>query len=79
MAAGLKIKTHKVLDISVEGYNLICIVNYEQMTNPYHLYVKWYDGKIRLKQVARYGNFISVIDHIRTWMHNNHIGFKDVF
>lgn len=79
MAASLKQKTQKVLDIGVEGYNLICIVNYEQMNNPYHLYLKWYDGGNHLKQLARYGNFISVIDHIRTWMHNNHIGFKDTF
>ena len=77
MAAELKQKTRKLLDMSVDGYNLICIVHYDQMTNPYHLYVKWYDGTTHLKQVARYGNFISVVEHIRTWMHNNHIGFKD--
>lgn len=79
MAAGLKQKTRKVLDVSVDGFNLICVVHYDQTTNPYHLYVKWYDGGNKLKQVARYGNFISVIEHVRTWMHNNHIGFKDVF
>lgn len=79
MAAGLKQKTRKVLDISVEGYTLICVVHYDQMTNPYHLYMKWYDGGPHLKQVARYGNFISVVEHIRAWMHDNHIGFKDVF
>lgn len=79
MAAGLKQKTRKVLDMGVDGYNLICVVHYEQMTNPYHLYVKWYDGQTHLKQVARYGNLISVVEHIRTWMHNNHIGFKETF
>lgn len=77
MAAGLKQKTHKVLDIEVEGFNLVCIVHYEQERNPYHLYIKWYDGKLNLKQLARYGNFISVVDHIRTWMHNKHLGFND--
>jgi len=77
MAAGLKQKTHKVLDIEVEGFNVVCVVHYEQMKDPYHLYVKWYDGAYHLKQVARYGNFISVVDHIRTWMHEKHIGFKD--
>ena len=75
----MKQKTRKVLDMCVDGYNLICVVHYEQMTNPYHLYIKWYDVQTHLKQVARYGNLISVVDHIRTWMHNNHIGFKDVF
>lgn len=79
MAAGLKQKTRKVLDMGIEGYNLICVVHYEQKVNPYHLYIKWYDGKTRLKQVARYGNFISVIEHIRQWMHKEHIGFEDVF
>jgi hypothetical protein len=78
MAAVLKQKTHKVLDIEVEGFKVVCVVHYEQATNPFHLYVKWYDGGWKLKQVARYGNFISVIEHIRTWMHSNHIGFKDV-
>ena len=79
MEARLKQKTRKVLDMDVDGYKLVCVVNYEQMKDPYHLYVKWYDGQTHLKQVARYGNFISVIEHIRTWMHNNNIGFVDVF
>ena len=79
MQTSLWRKTHKVLDIEVEGFNLICIVHYDQKTNPYHLYVKWYDGKTNLKQVARYQNFISVVDHVRQWMHNRHVGFKETF
>jgi hypothetical protein len=79
MAAGLKQKTHKVFELEAEGYYLTCIVHYDQMTNPYHLYVSWYDGGKKLKQLARYGNLVSVIEHVRTWMHNNHIGFKGVF
>ena len=79
MAAQLKQKTQKVLDMGVDGYHIVCVVNHEQAVNPYHLYVKWYDGASHMKQVARYQNFVSVIEHIRTWMHNNHIGFKDVF
>ena len=59
MAAGLKQKTHKVLDIEVEGFKVVCVVHYEQATNPFHLYVKWYDGGWKLKQVARYQNFFS--------------------
>ena len=77
MAAGLKQKTHKVLEMSVEGFKFICIVHYEQTTNPFHLYLKWYDGQTHMKQLARYGNFISVIEHIRNWMHAKHIGFDD--
>lgn len=78
MAAELKQKSHKVLDMSVDGYTLMCVVHYDQMANPYHLYVKWYDGATRyVKQLARYQNLVSIVDHIRTWMYNNHIGFKD--
>lgn len=79
MSAGLKQKTHKVLDLEVEGYNFICIVHYEQMRNPYHLYVKWNDGQNRLKQVERYGNFISVVEHICMWMRRNNVGYKEWF
>ena len=80
MAATLKQKTGKMLDIRVEGYHLICIMHYDQKTNPYHLYLQWRDDNgNHLKQVARYGNFISVIEYIRIWMHNNDIGFIDVF
>jgi hypothetical protein len=79
MAASLKQKTHKVLDIEVEGFNIVCVVHYEQATNPFHLYVKWYDGKWCLKQLARYQNFFSVVCAVKDWMQDRHIGFGDCF
>ena len=79
MTAGLKQKTHKVLDIEVEGFNLVGVVHYEQAQNPFHLYVKWYDGKTNLKQVARYQNFFSVVCAVKDWMQDKHIGFADCF
>ena len=71
-------KSRKVLDLNIEGHNLSCVAYYDKK-NPYRLYLNWYDGRMHRKQVAAYGNFISVIEHIRAWMHNNHVGFKDCF
>ena len=78
-------KTEKVLDIRVEGNWFICVFHHDEKVNPYHLYQKWYeyngdqDYGWHQKQIERYGNFISVIDHVRIWMYNNNVGFKDVF
>lgn len=77
MAAGLKQKTHKVLDIEVEGFKVVRVVHYEQAINPFHLYVKWYDGGWKLKQVSRYQNFFSVVCAVKDWMQDRHIGFGD--
>lgn len=78
-------KTTKVLDMTVDGIHIFCIFHYDEKTNPYHLFLSWYGykdsehcGRHR-KQVARYQNFISVIEHIRNYMHVNHKGFTDVF
>ena len=79
MSAGLKQKTHKAFEMSVDGYRIVCVVHYDQKVNPYHLYLKWYDGGFHVKQVARYCNLVSVICHIKEWMVSNHIGYKDPF
>jgi hypothetical protein len=78
-------KTQKVLDMTVDGLRFYCVFHYHEKINPYHLYLMWYeyhsenDFGWHRKQVERYGNFISVIEHIRHYMHTNNIGFKDFF
>lgn len=79
-------KTEKVLDIRVEGYWFICVFHHDEKVNPYHLYEKTYERNAEhgwyewhRKQLERYGNFISVVDHLRYVMVQRNIGFKDVF
>lgn len=79
MSAELKQKTEKVMDIGIEGTRFICIFNHTQKTNPYHLYMQVWDNGRKLRQVERYGNLISVVDHIRYWMVKNNKGFIDTF
>lgn len=85
MNPGLERKTEKVLDMKVDGIRIYCVFHHDEKKNPYHLYCKWYeynsetDFGYHTKQVARYQNYISVIEHIRNYMHKAHVGFKDVF
>ena len=78
-------KTEKVLDVRVEGRWFICVFHHDEKRNPYHLYEKKYEYHgdrnygWHQQQIERYGNFISVIEHLRLFMHNNNIGFKDTF
>ena len=72
-------KTRKVLDICVEGVWLECIFDTRTKRNPYKLYrCLWDCGKHR-KKLEEYGNFVSVIEHIRGMCHAAHWGFKDTF
>ena len=71
-------KTRKVLDLCVEGIWLECVFM-EGKTNPYRLYLSYYNNGKHRKQVAAYGNFVSVLEHIRNYAHKAHWGFKDVF
>lgn len=78
-------KTEKVMDIKVEGRWFVCVLHHDVKVNPYHLYEKVYEyhgdrnyGWHR-KQLEKYGNFISVIEHIRHLMYSQNVGFKDSF
>ena len=70
-------KTRKVLDISVEGVWLECILHLDTNKNPYKLYRCWYDCGKHRKKLSEYQNFVSVIEHIRGVCHAAHWGFKD--
>ena len=70
-------KTRKVLDINVEGKHFICIFFENVKVNPYHLYEKWYDNGWHKKQIEAYGNFVSVLDHLRNYATWNEWGYKD--
>lgn len=79
MIPNLERKTMKVLDMNVEGINFVCILHFDEKTNPYHLYLRWYDGKMRQKQIRRYQNFHSVICNIKQWMEKTGKGMQDIF
>ena len=76
-------KTQKVLDMTVDGLHIYCVKHLQDDANPYRLYCKWYyyngdrDYGYHTKQVAKYANFISLIDHIRNFMYNHHNGFSE--
>ena len=72
-------KTRKVLDLCVEGVWLECILHLDGRRNPYKLYHSHWDNGKHRKKVAEYGNFVSVIEHIRNVCHAAHWGFKDTF
>ena len=72
-------KTRKVLDICVEGVWLECVFNLTTKRNPYKLYLSYWDNGKHRKKVAEYGNFVSVIEHIRNYCHMANWGFKDTF
>lgn len=59
-------KTRKVMDISVEGRNFVCIRDYERKYNQYILYEREWNGNgWHRRQLAKYAVFASVIDHLR--------------
>ena len=72
-------KTRKVLDLCVEGVWLECVLDLKAKRNPYKLYHSHWDKGKHRKKVAEYGNFVSVIEHIRNVCHAAHWGFKDTF
>ena len=72
-----KPKTRKCMEICVEGICVVCIFDLRTRRNPYKLYLKWYDGKTHRKKVAEYGNFISILDHLRNYAIRTDWGFKD--
>lgn len=52
----------KVLDIHHNGIHLVCIKrNKPGEVNPYRLYQVTYDGRFHRKQIAKYGDFQSVL------------------
>ena len=74
-----KQKTYKVLDICVEGVWLECIFHTDCKRNPYKLYRRWFDGGAHRKKLEEYGNFVSVVEHIRGMCFSENWGFKDTF
>lgn len=72
-------KTRKVLDINVEGIWWICVFDLRAKTNPYKLYRKWYENGWHRKKVEEYGNFVSVLCHLRDYAFTENWGFKDFF
>ena len=71
-------KTRKVMDINVEGINFICIYAVHAPVNKYRLYKRWYEnGSWHRQKVEYYGNFISVLCHLREYAFANNWGFKD--
>ena len=72
-------KTQKVLDICVEGVWWECVRHNGGKRNPYKLYRCWWDCGKHRKKVEEYGNFVSVIEHIRAYCHNANWGFKEKF
>ena len=72
-------KTQKVLDICVEGVWFECILDYKAKHNPFKLYRSWWDNGKHRKKIEEYGNFVSVIEHIRFFCHSENWGFKESF
>lgn len=70
----MKQKTHKVLNMEVEGFTFVCIVHYDQTEKPFHLFVKCYDGRKRVAKVNRYQNMYDVIWEIMGWMRERGVG-----
>ena len=72
-------KTRKCMEMCVEGAQFECIFMFGK-TNPYRLYKKTCDGSgTHRKQIAAYGNFVSVIEHIRGIAFATNWGFQDSF
>lgn len=72
-------KTQKVLDICVEGVWFECVRHNGKKVNAYKLYRCWWDCGKHRKKVEEYGNFVSVIEHIRFFCYEKNWGFKDSF
>lgn len=53
-------KTHKVMDIIFHGTNYICIY-FENRTNPYVLYKKWYDKGWHKKKLTEFCTMDDVL------------------
>lgn len=51
----------KVMEIHENGMNLVCIKDDGDKYNPYKLYHVWYNQGKHRKQIAKYGDFYSVI------------------
>lgn len=69
-------KTRKVLDINAEGKRFVCILHMGT-TNPYKLYQMWYDRGWKRKQIAKYANFISILNWLNNYALDYGWGFKD--
>lgn len=72
-------KSMKVLDLCVEGVHLVCIMDTQTNVNPYRLYHVWYHEGYHRKLLKKYGNFVSVIEHISQVCHNTGWGFAESF
>ena len=75
----------KVLDINTDGVNLYCTFDNTEKTNPYRLYVRWYEYRgdrdygWHRKLLVRYQNLFSVIYHIMQYCKDNDLGMTDVW
>jgi len=58
-------KTVKVMEINDGGLHLVCIKNNTTDCNPYRLYKVWWDKGWHRKQIAKYGDFRSIICDVR--------------
>lgn len=56
-------KNRKILDINYNGFKVTAYVT-DDKRNPFRLYRVWWDGGEHRKQIAKYGDFYSVICHI---------------
>ena len=69
-------KTQKILDMTACGFRIYCVKHMTDPKTPYRLYCKWYyyngdrDYGYKTKQIAKYPEYINVIDHIRNFMYN---------
>lgn len=62
-------KTHKVMDLLMDGNNYICIRDFTAKYNPFKLYKVWYEPgeygmRKRKQKIAEYAEMDSILFHI---------------
>ena len=61
-------KTVKIAEIFLgSGYAATCIKHTEDRTNPYWLYLEWYNMGKHRKLIAKYADMVSVLCHITNY------------
>ena len=57
-------KTHKVMDLQMDGNTYICVKDSTAKHNPYKLYRKWWDGGWHKKKIVEYCDMDSILFHL---------------
>lgn len=57
-------KTRKVMDMQFNGNWYVCIEDKTAKSNPYKLYLRWYDMGWHQKKITEYADFDSVLFYL---------------